>query len=132
MEPLIQYALGPSAVAVVGWVLNKRIGAVDRRVGRTAETVASTAAATEQVREQVQNSHATNLRHDLDAIHTSIRGVQSDLTDVRDDQRVLHRDVRGIHRDVSDLRNGARVQDRRIAWLETHHDPPAEQHAQAG
>ena len=43
----------------------------------------------EQVREHVVNSHSTNLRDDLDAIHRDIRGIRTDVGDLRDETREI-------------------------------------------
>lgn len=52
---------------------------------RRHSTVASDVRAT---KEQVQNSHATNLRDDLDDLHNDVRLVLKALEGVRDDLHV--------------------------------------------
>ena len=49
-----------------------------------------------EVREQVANTHTTNLREDLDAIHADVRGIRTDVQDLRAEVR----DVRGRTYDV--------------------------------
>lgn len=58
MDSWVQYLIGPATILLIGWQLdrrsNKRIGAVDEK--------------TQAVKEQVQNSHTTNLRDDFDLL----------------------------------------------------------------
>lgn len=77
IEPEILVALitaGFAAVAAVGVELL-------RRHRDTAADIAAT-------REQVQNSHKTNLRDDIDNLHDDVREVLTQLTEARADLRV--------------------------------------------
>lgn len=72
----------------------------------------------EKVRHQVENSHETNLRDDLDRIERtvdavavtvrhlaeSVATVHDEVTTVRDDQGGLHRALAGVRRDITELR----------------------------
>jgi gas vesicle protein len=71
LEPTVQVALvttgGTIVVALIGTALE-----VLRRHGKAIEQVAEDAA---QAREQVTNTHSTNLRDDMDRIHDDVREV---------------------------------------------------------
>lgn len=41
----------------------------------------------DEVQNQVQNNHSTNLRDDIDAIHVSVRGVSRDVAQLRGELR---------------------------------------------
>jgi hypothetical protein len=58
------------------------------------------------IREEVKNTHSSNLRGDLDKLRDAIDGV-------RDDLGGLHSEVRDTRRDIGGIRTDAR-QDRRI------------------
>ncbi|MGW1740043.1 DUF2746 domain-containing protein [Nocardia sp. NPDC001965] len=55
-----------------------------------------------EVREQVANTHTTNLREDLDAIHEDVRGIRTDVRDVRGE-------VREVRTRVSDVETTVRA-----------------------
>lgn len=65
---------GLAAVAAVGVELL-------RRNREAAADIAAT-------REQVQNSHTTNLRDDIDSLHDDVRTILSELSAARTDLRV--------------------------------------------
>lgn len=69
----------PVLVVLGGWLAVKGKRAAGSFVrGVVADITARqdhTAGVVNEVREQVQNSHTTNLRHDLDAIHEDVRAV---------------------------------------------------------
>src|SRR5690606_26804723 len=57
-------------------------------------------AAIEQVRDQVQNTHTTNLREDLDEIHKDVRGIRRDVGDLRSEVRSIRSDQRDLEERV--------------------------------
>ncbi|WP_425298240.1 DUF2746 domain-containing protein [Nocardia abscessus] len=54
----------------------------------------------QRVDEQVSNTHPTNLRDDLDAIHADIRLVHADLRDLRDEVRADRSHAYDFEREV--------------------------------
>ena len=85
MDSMIQFGLGPAFVLLVGWLLDRRQG---RRMRVVGAKVDETNTATEVVRQQVQNSHQSNLRDDLDMImsqqrahHAEFRAFKGDALD---------------------------------------------------
>ena len=70
------------ALVTAGFALVGAIGVeLIRRHSQTAADIAIT-------REQVQNSHTTNLREDIDELHADVRRVLTELTEVRKDLQV--------------------------------------------
>lgn len=69
-----------------------------------------------EIKDQVKNTHETNLREDLDLkfaeLGTALGGVKSDLASVRDDIGGLHSETRDLRKDVTGIRTDAR-EDRR-------------------
>lgn len=63
--------------------------------------------AIEEVREQVANTHTTNLREDLDLIHADVRGIRTDVRDLRDE-------VRDVRHRQSEFESGVRDHARRV------------------
>lgn len=83
LAAVVTAVIGPVAVLFVGRRLGKKVEAVERH---TSETL-----------NQVKNSHKTNLRDDVDALHDEVR-------EMRKDQQGLHSDVREIRTDITGLR----------------------------
>lgn len=100
---LIQFVIGPGLVAVLGGLMVK----INDRV-KKAEKAATVAA------DQVTNSHATNLRDDIDNLKDSVKdgfdSVKETLVDHRDILDNHGRDIRGLRSEVGDLRKEQRDQ----------------------
>lgn len=93
---------------------------------------------TRQVRDQVQNTHSTNLREDLDGVRgaldrlavvvdhvrrenaSSLGTIRQDLGIVRADQRGVYKDVASLRDDVSTLRSHQSLTAREVAVLRAH------------
>lgn len=64
------------------------------------------------IKEQVQNTHETNLRDDVDALSKLVRdGLQA----VRDDVGGLHSETRDLRKDVTGIRDDARHDRRELS-----------------
>lgn len=57
----------------------------------------------QQVRHQVENTHDTNLRDDLDLMHRDIRGISEDVREIRKDIQDIRREQNGFERSVKDF-----------------------------
>lgn len=57
------------------WIKRRVKAYVDSKVAELRAGQTASAAVMGEVHEQVRNSHTTNLRHDLDAIHDDVRVV---------------------------------------------------------
>ena len=89
--------MGPAEIAA----LIVALGGLVSAIGVTTKSLAEVRAVRveqEQIREQVQNSHGTNMRDDLDKIRDALGDVQagqrrhdSDLARVHDTQRDIQR-----------------------------------------
>lgn len=105
---LVTSVVGPSVVA---WINNKKIRA---EAATTREDVA-------EIRNQVANTHDSNLRDDLDekfeAMSTKFGLVQTGLEGVRNDLGGLHSETRDLRNDVQGLRADARHDRRSIAEI---------------
>lgn len=82
-ESIVTGVVGPLLVLLVGWFLNRRIGKVAEHTTQTLD--------------QVKNSHNTNLRNDIDALHQEVR-------ESRDDSRSIHSELREMRTDITGLR----------------------------
>ncbi|MDO4792496.1 MAG: hypothetical protein Q3999_08450 [Buchananella hordeovulneris] len=117
---------------LLGVILNRQrhLGAGVQVAKAEASAAAADAAAT---RAQVQNSHATNLRDDLDAkqaeflaalgqVSTMVSGLQADLDALREGQSDLARRVHGVSDDLRQLRHDHAVarEDARDSHLRIH------------
>jgi hypothetical protein len=78
---LVESIKGAAAVAVA--VATVGIPAW-RRLGRIKADAAATRAVATQARDQVKNDHSTNLRDDLDALHSDVRELRGYATKNRD------------------------------------------------
>lgn len=61
-----------------------------------------------EVREQVANSHASNLRDDLDDIHKDIRGLRKDVGGIRGENREFREEVREVRDELREVREDVR------------------------
>ncbi|MEU4709523.1 DUF2746 domain-containing protein [Nocardia salmonicida] len=90
------------ALVVVGTLI---LGYLDRR-GSKAEQKEQTATLTE-VKDQVSNTHSTNLRDDIDAMHEEMRGFRKehrdDISEIRDHLRSSDNRQRTFENDVRSL-----------------------------
>lgn len=94
-SPWWAWPLSIAAWVVVTWLLNRK----------TRKDVGA-------IKEQVQNTHSTNFRDDLDALTTLVReGLQG----VRDDVGGLHSETRDLRKDVAGIRDDARHDRRQLA-----------------
>lgn len=78
--------------------------------------------ATEQIRYQVENSHKTNIRDDMDVILTEVQAgftnVRGEISSVRGDLAGVHGDIRGLREDVTELRKTDSQNSREISELQ--------------
>lgn len=93
----LQYLVSPAILLVLGWILNRKINTVRDDTSAT--------------RYQVQNSHETNLREDLDAIREDIGHVHGEVREAR-------RDIGGLREDDTQQRRDIRSLTGRVAQLE--------------
>lgn len=101
--------------AFTTWITQRgtraRVVETQARVAETSETVGI-------IREQVQNTHSTNLRDDLDEKIGTLSRQVSVVIDAqqaaREDVGGLHSEVRALRKDIAGVRTDAR-QDRRTA-----------------
>lgn len=84
-ESIIANVVGPLLVLVVGWFLNKRIGKVAEHTTQTLD--------------QVKNSHDTNFRDDVDALHQEVRESREDSRSIHAELREMRTDITGLRRD---------------------------------
>lgn len=96
--------LGAIIAGIFGIIHTRR---QKQRDQQAVERDRATSEKLEVVREHVQNSHATNLRDDLDAIAALIEAVSARLELVERDGRArdetIMSEVRGVRRDVGRL-----------------------------
>ncbi|MGW0245044.1 DUF2746 domain-containing protein [Nocardia goodfellowii] len=57
-----------------------------------------------EVKEQVSNTHSTNLRDDVDDIMSELRGLRSDVAEVRIEVRDNRSETRQLRTDVREVR----------------------------
>lgn len=95
--------------------------AVDGHVARRDQAAAQTAASAElaAIRHQVQNSHGTNLRNDLDVVIAGIQQIKtmqaehgSQIADLRRDMGGVRVELRDVRRDMSSIHEADREADR--------------------
>jgi hypothetical protein len=105
---LISAVVGPSLVAVINVRLGKQIKAQG--------------AVTERIRHQVENSHQTNFRDDLDSFRGEVRAgfthMRGEITNVRADVAGVHSDILSIRTDVTELRRADSQQIEQIAEVQ--------------
>lgn len=113
--------IGPPITVWVGFTLNRKVKVVS---GHASEAVAqATNAATDAkgARDQVQNSHTTNFRDDLDSLRremsSSFGSLRKDVGSTRDDLRGLHKDISGVRQDVADVRSAQSTGRREVQRL---------------
>lgn len=82
-----------------------------RATGKKIDAVATNAA---EAREQVKNSHKTNLRDDMDALHADVREALRRLTEQSDDLRRHGSEISGIRRDFQIEREERLAVSRRV------------------
>lgn len=92
----LQSLIFPALLLLLGWFLNQRIKGVGRDAAAT--------------RDQVQNTHTTNLREDLDLIrqdisqvHGEVRGAREDITGLHADDEQQRSDIRALRRRMVNL-----------------------------
>ncbi|WP_301119751.1 DUF2746 domain-containing protein [Mycolicibacterium fortuitum] len=83
--------LGPVMITAVGGVLVAKVSAQHREAKETAATVKDTAQTVETVREQVQNSHDTNMRDDIDELKDAVVWLRNNVA-TAESVSLLHRD----------------------------------------
>ncbi|WP_082032490.1 DUF2746 domain-containing protein [Nocardia vulneris] len=57
-----------------------------------------------EVREQVSNTHSTNLRDDMDSIMSELRGLRQDVSEVRTEVRDNRSETRELRTHVREVR----------------------------
>ncbi|WP_280395571.1 DUF2746 domain-containing protein [Nocardia brasiliensis] len=62
-----------------------------------------------EVRNQVTNTHDTNLRDDLDEMHRDIRGLRQDVGELRGEVREVRGQVRDSREQQSEFESGVRA-----------------------
>lgn len=55
------------------------------------------------IRHQVENTHTTNLREDLDEIHNDVRGIRQDIGELRGQLREVREETHEFESDVRDF-----------------------------
>lgn len=63
----------------LGLILAAAVGGIMDQVRRNRASLTSLAESAHATREQVQNSHSTNLRDDIDGIHSDVRLILASL-----------------------------------------------------
>lgn len=84
---IITAIVGPSTLAILGVLLNRKVNKIS--------------AATNATLHQVKNSHEVNLRDDQDDKHAELVGL---VTSVRDQVKTQGRDIGGLRGDMRELR----------------------------
>jgi|SRR5690554_5850634 len=110
MEAVLEFVVGPTLVAIVGAIaviLTKGVRAIRRNTASTEVVKVQTAA----IREQVENSHNTNLREELDEQRETVNGLaikvehmQESLAELKFNQRHTRRDIGGLRQDMRGIR----------------------------
>jgi septal ring factor EnvC (AmiA/AmiB activator) len=93
--------------ALSTWVTGR---GAKKKVAATQADVATTQVDVAAIREQVENTHTSNLRDDID---NKISSVIEAVEQVRDDVGGLHSEVRDTRDDITGIRTDAR-RDRRL------------------
>jgi hypothetical protein len=83
-NPTVQVAL----ISTIGAILVAVVGLIGSRMAKHGRQIAESAADVKEVKEQVVNSHPTNLRADLDGIREDMRQGFTILHDTIHDIRV--------------------------------------------
>jgi len=98
---IIVALIGATSVVTVA-VINSR---QSKKTNRKLDAVAEDAAA---ARDQVQNTHKTNMRHDLDVIRDEMRDgfarLSRDTTEIRADQALIHGQIAQLNSSDMDAR----------------------------
>ncbi len=97
-------AVAVEAVAVVGSILVAIVGLIGVVIARRHKNLEQ---ATAVIRENVQNSHETNLRDDIDKIADRSERTETRLAqverDVRSNHEMILAELRGMRRDIGRL-----------------------------
>lgn len=124
-------AIDPDAPWWVNAVLQVAliVGAVWIATRTTRKKVDAQADDIKAVRHQVQNSHRTNLRDDIDGtteqvaqLGVAVGRLADSVEGLREDVGGLHSETRDLRKDVTGVRDDARRDRRRIAELEQRCD----------
>jgi len=114
--PIWAWLLGLLVTSVIGPALVAKVN--NRKIRAEA---ASTRDDVAEIRNQVANTHDSNLRDDLDAkfeeMGSKFAAVQSGLEGVREDLGGIHSETRDLRKDVAGIRTDARQDRRSIAEL---------------
>ena len=88
-------------ITVIGTLIGGLIkGEYDRRKDRKDNR--QTAREIREIKHQVQNSHPTNLRDDLDALAAAVASLRTEVAALRIDVQAQHRDTTGLHEVAAD------------------------------
>lgn len=105
---LITAVVGPAAIAILGAKLNRKVNHLRADAKAT--------------REQVENTHETNLRDDNDDKHAELVALVNAVIDTQKSQGVeiggIRSELRAVRKDVSDLRGELGIERQRIRELE--------------
>lgn len=100
LDPTVQVSivgvLGPVALALVGIFAEY----VRRKLNAVSDTVISAEDHAREAKEQVKNSHSTNLRDDLDALHDDVREALRLLTEHGADLKRHGSEIGGLRADM--------------------------------
>lgn len=99
-EPTVLVAL----IAVIGGVLTALVTLLvkwlERKLNLIGEATAVAATHAKQAKEQVANSHSTNLRDDMDRLHDDVRLILSRLDEHGSDLKRHGSEIGGIRTDL--------------------------------
>ena len=91
---------------------------VNQRLGRQ---IKAQGLIQERIRHQVENSHKTNFRDDLDSFRGEVQQgfnhMRGEITNVRSDVAGVHSDILSIRKDVTELRKADSEQAKEITHL---------------
>lgn len=109
-DALLQYVVGPSIVALFGLIsvmMTKGVRILRRNTASTKLIEQQTSA----IRDQVENSHNTNLREELDEqkdkmikMSDTLLNMRDDIDQLKFDQKHTRRDIGGIRQDLRAIR----------------------------
>ncbi|QIS16507.1 DUF2746 domain-containing protein [Nocardia arthritidis] len=92
------WVLVPVFMAAIAAWTNQRVRTDQKKHGEDLK----------EVKEQVTNSHNSNLRDDLDEIAKEVRGVRQDIAELRAEVRDLRGQVRDIRQESTDFEHDVR------------------------
>lgn len=77
--------LGVAVVSTLGTVVVAVLGLLAEALRRHYRVISELRENTREAREQVKNSHGTNLRDDIDDLHVDVRQILTEMGRFRDD-----------------------------------------------